>query len=163
MAIAFFGMLLSSTQVLNVLGFFLVAAVLFDTFVVRTLLVPAVMSLIGRYNWWPIMPTAGGKGGGDLTSAVNRQDTTNARFDYPSEVHADPSGGLRNATSGGASADPRSRKLDAFAAPQQRSRIPSGSTVGGGDDLEQDRSMFADQLGPSPRGPRNSGLFYGAV
>jgi uncharacterized membrane protein YdfJ with MMPL/SSD domain len=53
MAVAFFGLLLSSTQILNLLGFFMVAAVLFDTFIVRTLLVPSLMSILGKWNWYP--------------------------------------------------------------------------------------------------------------
>lgn len=53
MAVAFFGLLLSKTQILNLLGFFMVAAVLFDTFIVRTLLVPSLMSILGRWNWFP--------------------------------------------------------------------------------------------------------------
>jgi uncharacterized membrane protein YdfJ with MMPL/SSD domain len=53
MGVAFFGLMLSSTPILNLLGFFLVSAVLFDTFVVRTLLVPTAMSLLGEANWWP--------------------------------------------------------------------------------------------------------------
>lgn len=35
------------------LSFFMVAAVLFDTFVVRSLVVPAVMGILGDANWWP--------------------------------------------------------------------------------------------------------------
>merc|ERR1711907_440536 len=42
MAIAFCGMLFSVQPVLNELALFLIVAVLIDTFVVRTLLVPAV-------------------------------------------------------------------------------------------------------------------------
>eukprot|EP00053_Salpingoeca_punica_P017212 m.165058 g.165058 ORF g.165058 m.165058 type:complete len:848 (+) comp17149_c3_seq7:3642-6185(+) len=53
MAIAFVGLLFSSEKVLNELSFFLVFAVLVDTFVIRTLLVPACMFLLGRLNWWP--------------------------------------------------------------------------------------------------------------
>ena len=34
-------------------GFILVTSVLFDTFVVRTLLVPAVMSMTDCCGWWP--------------------------------------------------------------------------------------------------------------
>jgi len=31
----------------------IVLAVITDTFVVRILLVPAVMALLGEWNWWP--------------------------------------------------------------------------------------------------------------
>ena len=53
MAIAFCGLLLNSTPTLNQMACVLVVSVLVDTFVVRTLLLPAVMSLLGRLNWWP--------------------------------------------------------------------------------------------------------------
>ena len=51
-ALAFFGLMLSSIQVLNQLSFFLFFAVLFDTFVVRTLVVPSIMFWLGRANFW---------------------------------------------------------------------------------------------------------------
>jgi RND superfamily putative drug exporter len=35
------------------LGFTIAFAVLLDTFFVRTLLVPSVATLLGRWNWWP--------------------------------------------------------------------------------------------------------------
>ena len=58
MAIAFFGLLLSNQASMNQLSFFLVVAVLFDTFVVRLFLVPAMMGILGKANWWPArMPT----------------------------------------------------------------------------------------------------------
>ena len=50
---AFFGLLFSSMPILQQLGFFLFVSVLFDTLVVRTLLVPALMALLGRLAWWP--------------------------------------------------------------------------------------------------------------
>lgn len=34
-------------------GFAIAAGLLLDTFLVRTLLVPAVAALLGRHNWWP--------------------------------------------------------------------------------------------------------------
>ena len=46
-------LLLSDTPVLNQFGFVLVAASLVDTFVVRTLLVPALMFFAVDWNWWP--------------------------------------------------------------------------------------------------------------
>jgi uncharacterized membrane protein YdfJ with MMPL/SSD domain len=53
MAIAFTGLLLNTQPALNQMAMVLVSSVLLDTFVVRTVLLPAIMSLLGRYNWWP--------------------------------------------------------------------------------------------------------------
>ena len=53
MAIAFSGLLLSSTNVINQMGFMMVFSVIFDTFVIRTCVVPALMSILGDWNWWP--------------------------------------------------------------------------------------------------------------
>merc|ERR1712223_100899 len=53
MGIAFCGLLLSAITSLNQTGFILVIAVLVDTFVIRTSLVPAVLSIAKEINWWP--------------------------------------------------------------------------------------------------------------
>eukprot|EP01059_Diplonema_ambulator_P020472 TRINITY_DN34283_c0_g1_i1.p1 TRINITY_DN34283_c0_g1~~TRINITY_DN34283_c0_g1_i1.p1 ORF type:complete len:887 (+),score=327.11 TRINITY_DN34283_c0_g1_i1:42-2663(+) len=53
MAVAFSGLFFSTIEGINQMGFYLVFSVLFDTFVVRSVLVPAIMSLLGEYNWWP--------------------------------------------------------------------------------------------------------------
>lgn len=53
MAIAFSGMIFSSVMILNEFGFILALAVLVDTFIIRTILVPAIMSLASKWNWWP--------------------------------------------------------------------------------------------------------------
>jgi uncharacterized membrane protein YdfJ with MMPL/SSD domain len=52
-ALAFFGLLMSSEEVLNQLSFYLFTGVLFDTFVCRTLVVPSIMYWLGEANWWP--------------------------------------------------------------------------------------------------------------
>ena len=53
MSVAYGGFLFSDVPLLNQLGFYIVFAVLVDTFIIRPLLVPAVMHLIGPANWWP--------------------------------------------------------------------------------------------------------------
>ncbi|HEX4082681.1 MAG TPA: MMPL family transporter, partial [Acidimicrobiales bacterium] len=35
------------------IGFGLAVGILLDTFVVRTVLVPSTVALLGRWNWWP--------------------------------------------------------------------------------------------------------------
>ena len=53
MALAFAGMLANDDKFLNEFGFIAILGVLLDTFVVRTILVPAILSLGGWLNWWP--------------------------------------------------------------------------------------------------------------
>jgi uncharacterized membrane protein YdfJ with MMPL/SSD domain len=53
MTIAFCGMLMSDLPVLNQISFFLVTAVIFDTFLVRMFYVPSLMICLGKYNWFP--------------------------------------------------------------------------------------------------------------
>ncbi len=53
MAIAFSGLLLAREMVLIQFGFMLCIAVLIDTFVIRTILVPAIMAIAEKWNWWP--------------------------------------------------------------------------------------------------------------
>ena len=50
---AFSGMLLSSSTTINMMAFYMTLAVLLDTFMVRTMLVPAMMYTLGDYNWYP--------------------------------------------------------------------------------------------------------------
>ncbi|MCE7734521.1 MAG: MMPL family transporter [Candidatus Heimdallarchaeota archaeon] len=56
MTIAFGGMMFSSSYILVQFGFVLAFSILMDTFVVRTLLVPAIMSFAEKMNWWPNLP-----------------------------------------------------------------------------------------------------------
>eukprot|EP01064_Diplonema_japonicum_P009715 TRINITY_DN1717_c1_g2_i1.p1 TRINITY_DN1717_c1_g2~~TRINITY_DN1717_c1_g2_i1.p1 ORF type:complete len:861 (+),score=138.63 TRINITY_DN1717_c1_g2_i1:80-2584(+) len=53
MAVAFSGLILSDVVVLNQFGVCLCVSVLLDTFVIRTILLPAVMLVAGKWNWWP--------------------------------------------------------------------------------------------------------------
>ena len=48
------------------IGFGLAVGILLDTFVVRTVLVPSTVELLGRWNWWP---SAMGRRSSDLPSA----------------------------------------------------------------------------------------------
>ena len=54
MAVAFSGLLFSEEPFMHQLSFYMVFAVLFDTFVVRSVMVPALMGLLGEANWWPM-------------------------------------------------------------------------------------------------------------
>jgi len=58
MALAFSGMVAQhSNPFLCQMGFTMIFGILVDTFIVRTLLVPAFLSMAGRFNWWPgVMP-----------------------------------------------------------------------------------------------------------
>lgn len=53
MAVAFGGLFFSGIASLEQLAFFLVAAVVLDTTVVRVLLLPALVALCGDATWWP--------------------------------------------------------------------------------------------------------------
>ncbi len=52
MAGAFLTLMLNPAPVLQEIGFSLAFAILIDSMVVRIYLVPAIMVLAGRYNWW---------------------------------------------------------------------------------------------------------------
>ena len=51
-AIVFLGFLLGELTAVKEIGFGMAVAVLLDVTVVRGLLLPAVMSLLGEWNWW---------------------------------------------------------------------------------------------------------------
>ncbi len=50
---AFSSLLLTEITVLRQVGLTVALSILIDTFIVRPVIVPAIMSLAGRYNWWP--------------------------------------------------------------------------------------------------------------
>ena len=37
------------------LGFAVAVGVLMDTFITRTLIVPSIFKLLGKWNWWPFI------------------------------------------------------------------------------------------------------------
>ena len=49
----FAALLAAPMSSLRMFGFSVTVGILLDTFVVRSLLVPAVATLLGRHNWWP--------------------------------------------------------------------------------------------------------------
>jgi putative drug exporter of the RND superfamily len=52
-AASVFGLLFASVSMLIQAGFVLGTGILLDTFLVRTVTVPAIAALVGRANWWP--------------------------------------------------------------------------------------------------------------
>jgi putative drug exporter of the RND superfamily len=58
MVAAFFGFVAGSIVGLQQFGFGLAVAILIDVTIVRALLVPSVMALLGRWNWWLPQPLA---------------------------------------------------------------------------------------------------------
>lgn len=50
---AFSSLLLTEITLLKQVGLTVALSILVDTFIVRPLIVPAIMSLAGKYNWWP--------------------------------------------------------------------------------------------------------------
>jgi putative drug exporter of the RND superfamily len=52
-AASMFGLLFGSITTMLQTGFIIGAGLLIDTFVVRTITVPALAAMVGRANWWP--------------------------------------------------------------------------------------------------------------
>jgi RND superfamily putative drug exporter len=55
-AASMFGLLFASISMMVQAGFVLGTGILLDTFLVRTVTVPAIATLIGKGNWWPSKP-----------------------------------------------------------------------------------------------------------
>lgn len=55
-AASMFGLLFSSIGTVVQGGFVIGVGILLDTFLVRTITVPAIATLVGRANWWPSRP-----------------------------------------------------------------------------------------------------------
>ncbi|WP_083679176.1 RND family transporter [Mycobacterium sp. IS-1264] len=55
-AASMFGMLTGSLSTMVQTGFIIGMGLLIDTFVVRTVTVPALAALVGKANWWPARP-----------------------------------------------------------------------------------------------------------
>jgi len=55
-AASMFGLLFASISTLVQAGFIVGVGILLDTFLVRTITVPAVAAILGPANWWPSKP-----------------------------------------------------------------------------------------------------------
>ena len=55
-AASMFGLMFGSVSTMLQIGFIIGAGLLIDTFVVRTITVPALAAMIGKANWWPTKP-----------------------------------------------------------------------------------------------------------
>jgi RND superfamily putative drug exporter len=51
------------------IGFIVAVGILLDTFIVRTIMVPAAVELIGDRIWWPSSPSGGRRGLGESSPA----------------------------------------------------------------------------------------------
>jgi putative drug exporter of the RND superfamily len=61
-AASMFGLMFGSVSTMLQIGFIIGAGLLIDTFVVRTITVPALAAMIGRANWWPTKSRKSGPG-----------------------------------------------------------------------------------------------------
>jgi RND superfamily putative drug exporter len=59
-AASMFGLMFGSVSTMLQIGFIIGAGLLIDTFVVRTITVPALAAMIGKANWWPNKPRKAG-------------------------------------------------------------------------------------------------------
>ena len=59
-AASMWGLLFSSIGTVIQGGFVIGAGILLDTFLVRTITVPAMATLVGEANWWPSRPKTQG-------------------------------------------------------------------------------------------------------
>ena len=92
-AASMFGMLFASISTLVQCGFIIGTGLLLDTFLVRTITVPAIAVLVGKWNWWPSKPpppaphTRLPKPEPESTAEPSSA-TTNGDSDEPSGRHA---------------------------------------------------------------------------
>jgi RND superfamily putative drug exporter len=84
MTVVFFAFTLTTDRTIKMIGLGMAAAVVADALIVRTVLVPAVMHLLGRTNWRipaaldRVLPRLDLEGGADETSGAGEPDATAA-------------------------------------------------------------------------------------
>jgi RND superfamily putative drug exporter len=62
-AASMFGLMVGSIGIMVQMGFIIGCGLLLDTFVVRTLTVPAIATLLGEASWWPKQRTLPSRSG----------------------------------------------------------------------------------------------------
>ena len=86
MTVVFFSFTLTTDLIVKTIGLGMAAAVLVDALIVRTVLVPAVMHILGKTNWrFPaaldrVLPHLDLESGGEASAAIETTETN------PSEV-----------------------------------------------------------------------------
>ncbi|MFW9914694.1 MAG: MMPL family transporter [Candidatus Thorarchaeota archaeon] len=81
MSFALGTLMISSNQILKVIGFAFFVAILLDAFVIRLFMVPAIMMVFGRWNWW--LPFSKGarfdkRGDSNLNNEKKTSETSNS-------------------------------------------------------------------------------------
>ena len=71
MVVVFMAFGLSSVVILKQIGFGLALAILLDATIVRALVVPSTMRLMGKWNWWSPSWLGGSKGAHSTGAALN--------------------------------------------------------------------------------------------
>ncbi len=85
MVVVFGSFVTSDARVMKLLGLGLAVAIFLDAFVIRVVLMPAIMRLLGRANWWMpqwldrIVPHLDIDGHDDVGDSREREDRTNPR------------------------------------------------------------------------------------
>jgi putative drug exporter of the RND superfamily len=75
--------LTGNSDTIRQLGFGVAAGILMDTFLIRTLLIPALVVLLGRWNWWPSRLSAGLPPASAEGSAPESNGVTSQRISSP--------------------------------------------------------------------------------
>ncbi|MGH2474322.1 MAG: hypothetical protein ACRDIL_03585, partial [Candidatus Limnocylindrales bacterium] len=89
-------------RVLRMFGLGMAFAVLLDATLVRMLLVPATMELLGARNWWMprwldrLLPRLGAEGPGTGTGADGHDETPRDEAETPEPVPAGERGGMQS-------------------------------------------------------------------
>lgn len=118
-AASMFGLTFSSLAALVQMGFVIGVGLLLDTFVVRTVTVPAIAVLLGNLNWWPSKPPALSKQRDERPPPAPEDTPTEVLSTVTPESMAKRSVGNRR----------RARSADRFTKPNRSPARPVGSGV----------------------------------